>query len=83
MQCGRPGFDPRVGKIPWKRERLPTPVLLDFPGGSEGKESTCNVRDLGSIPELGRSPGEGNGYPFHLFLPGEFYGQRSLTGCSP
>ena len=36
----------------------------DFPGGSEGKESTCNVGDLGSIPGLGRSPGEGNGNPF-------------------
>ena len=30
-----------------------------FPGGSAGKESTCNVGDLGSIPGLGRSPGEG------------------------
>ena len=38
-------------------------VLLGFPGGSTGKESTCNVGDLGSIPGLGRSPGEGNGYP--------------------
>ena len=36
---------------------------MDFPGGSGGKESTCNVRDLGSIPWLGRSPGEGKGYP--------------------
>ena len=34
-----------------------------FPGGSDGKESTCNVGDLGSISELGRSPGEGKGYP--------------------
>ena len=34
-----------------------------FPGGSGGKESTCNARDLASIPGLGRSPGEGNGYP--------------------
>ena len=34
-----------------------------FPCGSAGKESTCNVGDLGSIPELGRSPGEGKGYP--------------------
>ena len=33
-----------------------------FPCGSVGKESTCNVGDLGSIPGLGRSPGEGNGY---------------------
>ena len=35
----------------------------NFPDGSDGKESTCNVGDLGSIPGLGRSPGEGNGYP--------------------
>ena len=34
---------------------------VGFPGGSGGKESTCNVGDLGSIPGLGRSPGEGNG----------------------
>ena len=34
-----------------------------FPGGSDGKESTCNAGDLGSIPGLGRSPGEGKGYP--------------------
>ena len=37
--------------------------FLGFPGGSAGKESPCNVGDLGSIPGLGRSPGEGNGYP--------------------
>ena len=43
LQCGRPGFDPWVGKIPWRREWLPSPI----------------------------------------FLPGEFYGQRSLAGCSP
>ena len=36
-----------------------------FPGDSEGKESTCNAGDLGSIPELGRSSGEGIDYPFH------------------
>ena len=34
-----------------------------FPMGSDGKESVCNVGDLGSIPGLGRSPGEGEGYP--------------------
>ena len=34
-----------------------------FSGGSNGKESTCNAGDLGLIPGLGRSPGEGNGYP--------------------
>ena len=42
---------------------LPTPVSLGFPGGSAGKKSTCNVGDLGSIPGLRRSPGEGKGYP--------------------
>ena len=35
----------------------------NFPGGSDGKESACNARDLGSIPGLGRSPEVGNGYP--------------------
>ena len=44
-------------------DRLPSPVFLGFPGGSAGKESTCSVGDLGSIPGLGRSTGEGNGYP--------------------
>ena len=35
-----------------------------FPGGSDGKEPACNAEDLGSIPGLGRSLGEGNNYPF-------------------
>ena len=38
-------------------------MTLGFPGGSAGKESSCNAGDLGSIPGLGRSPGEGNGHP--------------------
>ena len=44
--------DPRsslVWNIPWRRDRLPTPVFLGFPAGSVVKESTCNVGDLGSI----------------------------------
>ena len=36
---------------------------MGFPGGSDGKESICNTGDLGLIPGLGRSPGEGNGIP--------------------
>ena len=36
--------------------------MLDFPCGSAGKESAGNAEDLGSIPDLGRSPGEGKGY---------------------
>ena len=41
----------------------PTPVFLGFPGGSAGKESGCNVGDLGSTPGLGRYPGKGKGHP--------------------
>ena len=63
QQCRRPWFDSWVRKTHWKRDRLPTPVLLGSPCGSAGKESACNMGDLGSIPGLGRSPGEGNGYP--------------------
>ena len=48
-----------------------------------GKESACNVGDLGSIPGLGRSPEEGNGNPLPVFLPGEFHGERSLACSSP
>ena len=36
---------------------------MGFPGGSDGKESVCNAEDMGSIPRLGRSIGEGNGNP--------------------
>ena len=38
-----------------------------FPGGSDGKESACNAEDPGSIPESGRSPGEGHSNPFQYF----------------
>ena len=44
------------------RDNWPLSPCLGFPGGSAGKESTCNVGDLGLIPEFGRSPGEGHGY---------------------
>ena len=37
--------------------------VLDFPGGSDGKESACSAEDPDLIPESGRSPREGNGYP--------------------
>ena len=63
LQHRRPQLDSWVGKIHWRRDRLPTPVFLGFPGGSAGKESACNAGDLGLIPGLGRSPGEGKGYP--------------------
>ena len=95
LQCRRPGFNPGVGKIPW-REWQPTPGFL--PGKAHehgilegyspwdrkklnmtelgthmklrrflrwfsGKEYACQPGNVGSIPESGRSPGEGNGNP--------------------
>ena len=60
---------------PWRRDRLPTPVFLGFPCGSAGKESTCNAGDIGSIPGLGRSSGEGKGYPL------EYSGLENSMDC--
>ena len=54
---------------------LPTPIFLGFPCGSAGKESDCNAGDLSSIHELGRSPGEGKGYPLH------YSGLENSMGC--
>ena len=51
-----------------------------FPGGSAGKESACNAGDLGSIPGLGQSPGEGKGLATPVFWPGEFHGLHSPWG---
>ena len=64
-----------VHKIRWRRDRLPTPGFLGFPGNSAGKESTCNVGDLGLIPGLGRSPGAGKGHPL------QYCGLESSMGC--
>ena len=60
-------------------------IQRDVPGGSDGKESVCNVGDPGSISGSGRSPGEGNGYPpqYSCLVHGEFHEQRSLEGYSP
>ena len=56
---------------------------LDFPGGSDGKESTCNVEDLGLIPGLGRSLEERLGNPLQYSCLENPRGQRSLVGYSP
>ena len=52
-------FDSWVGKIPWRRDRLPTPVFMGFLGGSDNKKSSCNVGDLDLVSGSGRSPEEG------------------------
>ena len=73
-----------VGKIPWRRDALPTPVFLGFPAGSAGKESACNAGDLGSIP--GSRPGYDSlpwrreRLPTPVFWPGEFHGLYSPWG---
>ena len=87
----RPQFNSWVGKIPCRRDRLPTPVFLGFLGGSDGKEFSCNAGDLSSTPGLGRSPGGGHGNPlqYFYFFPLQYcclekpHGQRSLAGYSP
>ena len=50
-------------------------MFLGLPAGSAGKESACNVGDLGLIPGLGRAPGEGNGYPL------QYSGLENSTDC--
>ena len=55
---------------------------MGFPSGSDGKESTCNVGDLGSIPGLRRSPGGGHGNLLQYSGLENPHGQRSLVGYS-
>ena len=57
--------------------------LLDFPPGLDGKESSCNVGNLDSLPGLGRSPGGGHGNPLQYSCLENPHGQRSLVGYSP
>ena len=54
-------------------------IYPTFLGGSDGKESTCNAGDLGSVPVLERSPGEGNGYPLQYSCMDNPHGQRILA----
>ena len=62
---------------------LPDKGSLKFPGGSDGKESACNLGDLGLIPRLGRSPGGGHGNPLQVSCLENPHGQRNLVGYSP
>ena len=56
---------------------------MDFPGGSDSKESACNVGDLGSTPGLGRSPRGGHGNPLQYSCLENPHGQRSLASWGP
>ena len=55
---------------------------MSFLGGSDDKESSCNVGNLGSISGLGRSPGGGHGNPLQYSCLENPHGQRSLEGYS-
>ena len=60
-----------------------TRTTKGFPGGSDINESTCSAVDLGSIPQLGRSPGGGHGNQLQYSCLENPHGQRSLAGYSP
>ena len=64
------GLIPGMERSSGERNKLPTPVFLGFPGGSDGKESTCNAEDLGWIPGVGKVPRR-EWLPTSVFLPGE------------
>ena len=57
--------------------------LVGLDSGSDGNKSAYNVGDSSLIFGLWRSPGEGNGQPTPVFLPGKSHGLRSLAGYSP
>ena len=59
-------FDSCIGKTPWRRDRLLTPLFLGFSCGSDDKECSCNAGELDSISESGKSPREGNGHPLQF-----------------
>ena len=68
------------GEVPPKPFCCICSTNLGFPGGSVGKESTCNAGDLGSIPGLGRSPGGEHSNPLQYSCLENPHGERSLGG---
>ena len=75
LQCRKHQFNSWVRKNPWRRDRLPTPVFMVFVVAQLMKNPTCNAGDLGSISGLGRTPGEGKGYPL------EYSGLENSMDC--
>ena len=80
LQCRRPWFHSWVGKIPWRRDRLPTPIFLGFPCGSAGKESTCKHGRPEFNPWVGKIPWRKARLPTPVFWPSEFHGLYSPWG---
>ena len=84
---GEPGGLPSMGSHrvghDWSDLAAAAFTVEGFPAGSDGKESACNVGDLGSNPGLGRSPGGGHGNPLQYSCLENPHGQRSPAGFSP
>ena len=76
LQCRRPWFHSWVREIPWRSQATHS-VFLGFPVAQTVKKSTCNARDLGSIPGLGRSSGGGHGNPLQYSCRENPYGPRA------
>ena len=74
----RRGVQIVVARTLWTLTGTTTSTTGNSPGGSDGKESTCNAGDL-----VGKIPWRREWQPTPVFLPGEFHGQRSLAGYSP
>ena len=66
-----------------RKKHFSSALLLVFSCGSSGKESACNVGDLGSMPGLGRSPGAGHSYPLQYSCLENPMDRRVLLGDSP
>ena len=76
--CKALEFDSWVRKICWRRDRLPTPVFLGFPGDSAGKESTCKCGRPGFNPWVGKIPWRRERLPIPVFWSGEFLCLKEL-----
>ena len=70
-------------KLVFRFRKFTSYILSGFPDGSDGKESTCSVGDLDSIPGWGRAPGGGHGNSLQYSGLRNPHGQRSLVGYSP
>ena len=91
LQWGRPGFNPWIGKIPWRREWQPTVVFL--PGESHGQKnlgaySPWGQKESDTTERLSRAQlltfiRRRQWQPTPVLLPGKSHGRRSLVGCSP
>ena len=73
----------KLSRIFGDKNSFYVPTNMIFPDGSDGKESACSAGDLGSVPGLRRSPGEGHGNPLQYSCLESLHGQRSLAGYSP